>query len=129
MVFSSVDVANTTYSNCQKTQQKGFTMLAMAVQSATNILSLGLGIIGTLPANPSVTDITNAINAITSGTNQAAAATAVGTAVVQTYALTCQSGSQTNTTLCTQMSAAFTAAGSSDPATVGLAIINQWKNH
>lgn len=126
MVFSTTAEADDAYNNCQKTTQKGFATLAMAVKSATYILSLG---IGSLPANPSVTDVTNAINAIVSGTNQAQAASTIGNAVVATYQLTCQSGSQTNATLCDQMDQAFATAGTTDPATIGLAILNQWKNH
>lgn len=129
MVFGTTAEADSAYNNCQKTGQKGFTTLAMAVKSATYILSLGLNLIGNLPANPTETDIANAINAITSGTNQAQAALTIGTAVTETYSLTCKSGTQTNATLCTQMDQAFATAGTTDPSAVGLAILNQWKNH
>lgn len=124
MTFSTVAVANTTYSNCLKTNQKGLSTLAMAVKSATNIL----GLFGSIPANPTVTDITNALNGL-AGANQTAAAETVGQAVVDVYKLSCQSGSQVNTTMCTQMTTAFTTAGSQDPKAIGAALLNEWKSH
>ncbi len=124
--FSDSTVANTTFDNCSKTNQKGLTLLGAMVKSATAIASLGGLINATSPA-----EIQAAIDALlnTPGANQDDAAESIGTAVTAIYASTCQVGSPANADLCAQMDQAYVEAGTSDPSAIGLALLEAWGGH
>lgn len=118
--FGSTTAADTTFSNCTKTNQKGLTMLAAMVKSATAIASLGGLINADSPA-----EIQAAINALIA-TDPTAAALTIGTAVTTIYASSCQTGSPANADLCAQMDAAYASAGTTDPTAIGLALLHAW---
>ncbi len=118
--FGSQSIADETFSNCSKTNQKGLSMLAALVKSATVIASLGTG-----------GDITSKITALL-GTDPTSteAQTSVGETVLSVYQAGCETGSQVNQTVCDQLTTALAtlpAGQASDPQKVGAAILAQWK--
>jgi len=118
--------ADQTYSYCSKSEAKGFMLLGSMAEAATTLSVLAGSF--TSGTQPSSTDITNAINAALGGGNPAAV-TAIGAAVTTTYAASCQTGQQANTTLCDQFNTALSGVDTSDASAVGNAVLNYWKNH
>lgn len=121
--FADTAAANTTFDNCTKTNQKGLTMLGAMVKSATAIADLG----GNLLNADTSEEIQAAIDAILGDvTDRAAASETIGTAVTAIYETSCQTGSPANADLCAQMDEAYATAGTTDPAAIGLALLNAW---
>ncbi len=131
--FADNTFATQTYDYCLKTNQRGLSLLAAMVKSATSIAVLGNLISGSCSTSTSSssgmqTCISSIVSSIGTSNGQSAAA-AVGQSVVDIYQTSCQNGSQVSSSLCTQMSSAITSAGGSSNATnVGTAILNAWQS-
>lgn len=131
--FADNTFASKTYEYCLKTNQRGLSLLAAMVKSATSIAVLGNVISGSCSTSTSSssgmqTCISSIVSSIGTSNGQSAAA-AVGQSVVDIYQTTCLTGSQVSSSLCTQMSTAITTAGgTSNATTVGSAILSAWQS-
>lgn len=130
--FADASFAKQTYSYCLKTNQKGLSMLAAMVQSATSLASLGSTLGGACSSSSSsASDIQSCISNLVSDYNSSGsagqeAATTVGQTVLDVYQSSCQTGSQVNSSLCDQMNTAISSAGATDAASIGAALIQAW---
>lgn len=133
MAFSSqsTQTANqtfvdSTYTNCIQSNSKGYMLLASMAKTATTLA----GIAGSFTngTQPTASQILSAIGTnYTDPTTQ----TAVGSAIIATYQASCQTGSQANTTICTQLTSAMNSGSidTSNPQQVGQAILTYWYNN
>jgi hypothetical protein len=130
--FSDSTFAGQTYDYCLKTQQKGLSMLAAMVQSATSIATLGAQLGGGCTSGSATSAeiqscIANLVN--NSGTTEAQQAVqTVGQTVLDVYQSSCQTGSQVNASLCSQMTTALNNAGTTDPIAIGEQLISAWQS-
>lgn len=121
---ANVTFANETYDHCAKSDSKGYMLLGSMAKTATTLAKLAGGF--TSGTQPTETDIANAINAaISDPTAQAA----IGSAVATTYEASCQSGDQSNESLCSQFDSALTGIDINDSAAVGAAVLAYWQNN
>jgi len=120
----NVTFVTETYDHCVKSKAKGFMLLGSMAKTATTLAKLA----GTFASGtqPSQTDIVNAINsAVSDPTAQAA----IGSAVATTYIASCQTGAQSDKTLCDQFDTALANVDINDSQAVGAAVLNYWKNN
>ena len=116
--------ASETYTNCTKSEAKGMMLLGSMATTATTLMALSGSFNSGTQLTPAeiATGIQNALA-------DPASKSAIGAAVATTYTASCQSGTKADAALCTQLDSALGSININDPAAVGDAILNYWKNH
>lgn len=142
--FGSVSDANRTADYCQKSQQKGLTLISALAKSATSLaeaaknLNLGSCVAGIDQCNAE--DLEQAITDIlaeyqTDPNNLSAAAEnaleSVGGAIQSVYSTTCGGSSSANSQICDDINQAAASAGidiasSNNFVAIGQALLAQW---
>lgn len=131
MAFTDNASATRAFDYCVKSNQKGMSLLAALMKTATVIASTSTSIVAGLQASPPVfpteAEIKTAIDNVLTDGNEAV----IGETVKAVYSVSCGSGSQANADVCTQIDDALAnhgGAGSATPAEIGAYLLDQWKN-
>lgn len=133
LTFSSMNNANTTYTNCYLSGSQGYTLLASTVKSATILAQVArniLGFTGTLTA-ANLEAAASAIANNTGGASSIATPSDLGSVAITTYQLSCTTGNQNDNSqqLCKELSTAIDAGGGAgNPTGVGNSLLGAWQN-
>ncbi len=122
--------ASTTNSYCQKSKQKGLSMLGTMAMSATTLAAIAIPGL-TLGSNLSAAQIEQAITDLLGGAlgGSAELLAEIGNAVTATYQTACAAGSQANSDLCGEMSQVINDSNVdiNIPQAVAEALLTLWK--
>lgn len=134
LAFKNATRAQTMFERCSASKQKGLLLISGVSKMATDILNLTTGSTGIsvdADGNLNISDDPNEIAEAIEDLLLAGGSSleVVGTTLQVVYNGSCQSGNQANQDICGELDTALASVDLEDPAAIGNAILDYWKNN